>query len=115
MSTEGSEDKITLEDVETAISILQHFVRKMQRAQMVIRQVESIVRQSSYRGFGGGGMANLGFEDVLNIAWEIERRKMQAKGELPSESSEKVDEGVLSPEEVAKMKELVRKYKSSGK
>jgi len=106
MSQESFEDKITLEDVETAISILQHFLRKMQRAQIVLRQVQSYVGSSGFRGFGG-----LSFEDVMNIAWEIERRKMQYRGEVPSEDKAKVEEGVLSPEEIAKMKELVKKFK----
>jgi DNA replicative helicase MCM subunit Mcm2 (Cdc46/Mcm family) len=110
LASEDRSDQITLEDVETAISILQHFLRKMQRAQSILRQVEYYSKQSGFRGFG-----NLGFEDVMNIAWEIEKRKMAARGELVNESKAESSEGVLSPEEVAKMKELVKKIKGGSK
>lgn len=106
MSVEDRFNEITLEDVDVAINILQYFLSRMRKAQYVLSQVQ---REFGGRGFGGYG--SMSMNDILNMAWEIEKRKMQARGEAVKEN---VDVGELPPEEVAKMKDLVKKYRSKS-
>jgi len=96
---------ITLEDVETAIQILQYYIRCMQRAQMVLRQLSSV------SGVGGTQRAFnpslFTFEDFVNMAVEVEKRKHG----IVSSGAGQVESQELSEEDIKKMKELVRKVK----
>lgn len=106
-----SEDKysrVTLEDIQVAIDVLQHYIKLMQRAQMVLGQIQRLGPQ---RGFNPMGLS---FDDIVNIAVEVDRRKRGLPSSLPSSSEERVEAGELSDEEIRRMKELVRKVREKA-
>jgi hypothetical protein len=97
-----------MEDVETALSILEHFITKAQRAKMLMAKVNSVMNQSGMRQ-GGMNMANFSFDDFVNIAIAVEKKKREG---IQNTTSEEPPIGELTPEEVKRMKETVQKMKS---
>jgi hypothetical protein len=98
LASESKYDQITLEDVETAISILEHFYNKMRRAEMVLQRFKTM------QGRTGGGAYGMTFQDIISMATEMQKQKEgKAKEEIPV--------GELTPEEISEMKSLVKKIK----
>ncbi|MBS7612470.1 hypothetical protein KEJ27_09800 [Candidatus Bathyarchaeota archaeon] len=94
---------LTLEDVETAIHILEVFLNRMRKAEIMLRRVAMYSRRS----FGVYNQrtispSNMSFEDFVNLALEMEKRK---KGVV-----EETEPEPLTEEELNKMRRLANKY-----
>jgi len=88
---------ITLEDVETAIKVLNAFIRRSREAQMVIRRLEVTT-------VGTGKMPST-MQDFMDMAYRTVQAK---KGEEPKEPEiEPIDE-----KDLERMKEIRDKLKS---
>lgn len=108
LSKEDAYKDITLDDVEIAIQILEHFFRKMQEAQNVLRRVQMITK-SSY----GSNVVNpmsMSFNDIVKIATEVERAK---RGGNVQPNVEQEDVGIMSEDDVKRAKELVKKLRKT--
>jgi hypothetical protein len=96
--SEDKYDQITLEDVEVAISILEHFYNKMRRAETVLQRLRSMQGRTS------GSMYGMSFQDIVNMALQV---KQKEGGKAPEE----IPVGELTSEEINEMKSLVKKIK----
>lgn len=100
--------EITMEDVETALSILEHFISKAQRAKMIMSKANSMMGQSMGQRSGFSPM-NMSYDDFVNLAVAVEQKK---KGGQQTGQAEEPPVGELTPDEIKRMKETVQKMRS---
>ncbi|RLB79941.1 MAG: hypothetical protein DRH17_12870 [Deltaproteobacteria bacterium] len=92
MSREIDPSKITLEDVEIAIKIINAFLRKMREAERALRQLG--LTRTAVSGY------SLSMSDIMSALLKERQAMEEAPVEPPSE------------EEVKRMRELVKKIES---
>ncbi|MEM2446483.1 MAG: hypothetical protein QW734_07480 [Candidatus Bathyarchaeia archaeon] len=95
----SSELDITLEDVETAMRILQAFIKRSREASMILRRLEI-----EFRGSRGGYMPS--FQDIMNMIFQ--QRTAQT-----SETKTEVEE--FSEEDLKRIREIKEKIKRETK
>lgn len=83
---------LTLDDIETALSILEHYVKLSRRVEHILRQVQHSNRYQSANMF-----------DVNSI--------IQAVLQQQKKPEEDEEIGELTPEEISKIKDIVNKVK----
>jgi len=91
--------EITLEDVKTAIKILEEFLKEQRRAERVL------IRLGRHLRVSGGGMPDLG--SIYQMALQ---QTLAQKG-LKTEVSE--EEEPLTEEELARLREIAKKIKGA--
>lgn len=97
----NSED-ITMEDVQTAITILTRFIRKENEVKAILARVTQLSRQgSSSSGLGAGTPS---FDKIIGMVMDETERRKAAK-------TEDITEGITAPEDIEKMKALTQKFK----
>ncbi|MEM5868032.1 MAG: hypothetical protein QXG39_08970 [Candidatus Aenigmatarchaeota archaeon] len=94
----SSELDITLEDVETAMRILQAFIKRSREASMILRRLEI-----EFRGSKGGYMPS--FYDIMNMIFQ--QRTAQT-----SETKTEVEE--FSEEDLKRIREIKEKIKKGN-
>jgi hypothetical protein len=102
LSKEEQDKAITLDDVEVAIQILEHFNAKMLRAKNVLQRL-NLTAKGGY----GSNIQNpmgLSFDDIVRASIAVKQRE---KGG----TEEQEDVGVMSQEDILKAKELVNKVR----
>lgn len=90
--------EITLEDVETAIRILQYYI-------MTSRRAESILKSAIQVKSKGINPMNLDFNDFVQLALQIKQQEKQ-----PQEQQEEI---TLTQEDIEKMKKIKEKLSQS--
>lgn len=98
LSSNDKQHEITMEDVQTAIAILTHFLRKEAEVRQVLARMNSLTKQNS----GGGGPLDMN-NVVRMVMDEAERRK--------GVNTVAVNDGIMPPEDTAKMKELTERFR----
>lgn len=92
---------ITLEDVEVAIKVLYEFLKRQRQAQSVLSRL-GVGRSASPYG--------LNFEQIWQMAYQ---QVMAQKG--VNVEGQKVEEPVLTEDDLRRMREIAQKLKNSGK
>jgi len=87
--------ELTLDDIETALDILEHYLKLSRRVEVVLRRFQRQIRYSSGNIF-----------DVNSIVQAVLQQK---QGMAQPQIEENI--GELSPEEVKRMKEIVEKVR----
>jgi len=87
-------DSITLEDVEIAIKVLETFLRKMKRAEILLSRVRRY--QTGYMRYPTS------FEDFINIALQMQKSKR---------TEEEVETTELTKEELERLRKIKEKIK----
>lgn len=93
----SNELDITLEDVETAIRILNAFIKRAREANLIMRKLEL-----EFRGYRGYGMPS--FEDIMRMVFAQRREALE---ELPKEETE------FTEEDLKRIREIRDRLKSS--
>jgi hypothetical protein len=93
---------ITLEDVETAIAVIETFLARMRKAESLLRKLTYYQRRV---GVTGMSMYKMDMETLLGLAMEMERRK-----KVSTISEEPTPE--LSQEEVERIRKIAKRLSS---
>jgi phosphoenolpyruvate synthase/pyruvate phosphate dikinase len=93
---------ITLEDVETAIAVIETFLARMRKAEGLLRKLTYYQRRV---GVTGVNMYRMDMETLLGLAMEMERRKKVST--IPEESTPE-----LSQEEVERIRKIAKRLSS---
>ena len=99
MKDEEVYKELTLDDIKTAISILQHFVKLSQEADRLLRQLSRYQRR--YAGISGGNIF-----DVNEIVRAVLQQRYGGSGTATEETI-----GELTPEEIQRIKQIVNKVR----
>lgn len=94
---------ITLDDVAVAIEILEYYLTKLQKAKTVMSRFQQITGSRASAG-GLGGMTNMSFDDIVNMAVAVEQKKRGQQIQEPLETE-------LTDEDIKRMKETVNKVR----
>jgi hypothetical protein len=90
---------ITLEDVETAIAVIETFLARMRKAESLLRKLTYYQHRI---GVTGVNMYKMDMETLLGLAMEMERRKKS--GTIPEEPTPE-----LSQEELEKIRKIAKR------
>jgi hypothetical protein len=93
---------ITLEDVETAIKVLQAFLRKQREAELILRKFQAYERRIGARGFT--------LDDFVSMAFEQAKARREALSQPEVEITEE-----LSEEDLKRIKEIKEKLEQQKK
>lgn len=89
-------DQITLEDIETCIVILKHYLKKAKEVERLLKDIGRYERKSYTSLYG------FSLEDIV---------KAVLKERYKGYQEESLEVGELTDEDIAKMKEVVRKVR----
>jgi hypothetical protein len=93
---------ITLEDVETAIKVLQAFLKKQREAESILRKFQAYERRMGGRGFS--------MDDFVSMAFESVKARREALSQPEGEITEE-----LSEEDLKRIKEIKEKLEQQKK
>jgi len=94
----GDSGDITLEDIETAVKILQMFIKRYREASIVIRHIES-----EFRTYRSGYMPS--FNEIMNMIF-------QQKSAKTDETEPKIEE--FTEEDLKRIREIKEKIKKGN-
>jgi hypothetical protein len=98
----SGEIKITLEDVETAIKVLNAYYRLHRQAQLALRRTGMLEGSGSRKGFS--------MENFMEMAYETVKAKKTGTA-LPSDVENATPEVDLTPEELERIRQIKKEMK----